>query len=148
MHRRGLLPVLARHGLRRGRDGRDVLRAEDHAKGQLVEARDPRIEAAGAPALITRYAYDVAGRLTTVTAPGEEPYSFAYGPGGASRTGSGDLIDAGHGRLAWASTGADPGRCGRRWRRPQRDASAPELHERPGPRGRRSGQKVASTRLR
>jgi YD repeat-containing protein len=70
-----------------------------NAKGQLVEARDPRIEAAGAPALVTRYAYDAAGRLTTVTAPGEEPYTFAYGPGGASRTGSGDLIDAGPGRL-------------------------------------------------
>ncbi|MFJ2298196.1 RHS repeat-associated core domain-containing protein [Oerskovia paurometabola] len=70
-----------------------------NAKGQLVEARDPRIEAAGAPALVTRYAYDAAGRLTTVTAPGEEPYTFGYGPGGASRTGSGDLIDAGPGRL-------------------------------------------------
>lgn len=70
-----------------------------NAKGQLDEARDPRIEAAGAPALVTRYAYDAAGRLTTVTAPGEEPYTFAYGPGGASRTGSGDLIDAGPGRL-------------------------------------------------
>lgn len=70
-----------------------------NAKGQLVEARDPRIEAAGAPALVTKYTYDVAGRLTTVTAPGEEPYSFGYGQGGASRTGSGDLIDAGPGRL-------------------------------------------------
>ncbi|OCI29632.1 tRNA nuclease WapA precursor [Oerskovia enterophila] len=70
-----------------------------NVKGQLVEARDPRIEAAGAPALVTKYAYDTAGRLTTVTAPGEEPYSFTYGPGGASKTGSGDLIDAGPGRL-------------------------------------------------
>ncbi|MCF4123654.1 DNRLRE domain-containing protein [Antribacter sp. KLBMP9083] len=67
--------------------------------GRLVEVYDPRIEQAGGTRQVTRYGYDGAGRITTVTASGEEPYTFTYGPGGASQTGSGDLVDPAPGRL-------------------------------------------------
>lgn len=67
--------------------------------GRLVEVYDPRIEAAGGQRQVTRYGYDDAGRITSVTPAGEEPYTFTYGPGGASQTGSGDLVDPAPGRL-------------------------------------------------
>ena len=41
--------------------------------GRLLAAWD-----AALPSLKTTYAYDAAGRLTTLTAPGEEPWTFAY----------------------------------------------------------------------
>ncbi|MCF4123704.1 DNRLRE domain-containing protein [Antribacter sp. KLBMP9083] len=67
--------------------------------GRLVEVFDPRIEAAGGQRQVTRYGYDDAGRITSVTAAGEEPYTFTYGPGGTELTGAGDLIASAPGRL-------------------------------------------------
>jgi len=67
--------------------------------GRLTEVHDPRIVAAGAPKLVTAYAYDTAGRLTSVTAPGDLPYTYAYGAGGTKTTGAGDWIDPAPGRL-------------------------------------------------
>ncbi|MGY1843129.1 polymorphic toxin-type HINT domain-containing protein [Modestobacter sp. SYSU DS0875] len=65
-------------------------------RGRLREVWDPRIE----PALKTTYAYDGDGRVTTMTPPGELPWSFDYGTGGANSTiGKGDLVDRSSGRL-------------------------------------------------
>ncbi|WP_264031020.1 polymorphic toxin-type HINT domain-containing protein [Cellulosimicrobium sp. SH8] len=77
----------------------EVARYRYDTTGRLVEVEDPRITATGAPALVTRYEYDTDGRLAKVTAPGEEPYTFTYGAGGASKTGAGDFIDPSLGRL-------------------------------------------------
>lgn len=77
----------------------EVARYRYDTTGRMVEVEDPRIAAADAPALVTRYEYDTDGRLTKVTAPGEEPYTFTYGPGGASKTGAGDFVDPSLGRL-------------------------------------------------
>ncbi|WP_144425428.1 polymorphic toxin-type HINT domain-containing protein [Cellulosimicrobium cellulans] len=77
----------------------EVARYRYDTAGRLVEVEDPRITAAGAPALVTRYEYDTDGRLAKVTAPGEEPYTFTYGAGGASKTGAGDFVDPSLGRL-------------------------------------------------
>ncbi|TFH70995.1 DNRLRE domain-containing protein [Cellulomonas sp. HD19AZ1] len=67
--------------------------------GRLRQVSDPRI----APALVTTYTYDATGRLASVGAPGEKPYRYTYGPGGAQRTGAGDWVDAGGGRLLTAT---------------------------------------------
>lgn len=71
---------------------------------RLSKVWDPRIgtstaAAPGAGTLVTTYGYDAAGRVTSATAPGEEPYRFSYGPGGTTRTGAGDFVDASSGRL-------------------------------------------------
>jgi len=61
--------------------------------GRLAEARDPRIS----PALKETYAYDSAGRLSTITGPGQAPWTLAYFASG--------LPDAG--KLLSASRTAD-----------------------------------------
>ncbi|OCI30270.1 tRNA(Glu)-specific nuclease WapA precursor [Oerskovia enterophila] len=81
----------------------DVAHYRYDTTGRLVEVEDPRIVAAGAPALVTQYQYDADGRLVSVTAPGEEPYTFSYGAGGASKTGAGDFVDPSLGRLLTVS---------------------------------------------
>ncbi|MER6205926.1 DNRLRE domain-containing protein [Streptomyces sp. NPDC001642] len=59
--------------------------------GHLREQWDPRIS----PALKTAYTYDSAGRVTTLTPPGEVPWTFSYGQAGnAATTGAGMLLSA------------------------------------------------------
>lgn len=59
--------------------------------GRLREQWDPRIS----PALKTAYAYDGAGRVTTLTPPGELPWTFEYGKAGSSAVaGDGMLLAA------------------------------------------------------
>ncbi|MFJ6105715.1 DNRLRE domain-containing protein [Streptomyces sp. NPDC092359] len=59
------------------------------AEGRLRQAWNPLI----APALKTEYAYDAAGRVTTLTPPGELPWSFTYGrAGNAATAGDGMLL--------------------------------------------------------
>ncbi|WP_328913120.1 MULTISPECIES: DNRLRE domain-containing protein [unclassified Streptomyces] len=59
--------------------------------GRLREQWDPRIS----PALKTAYAYDTAGHVTTLTPPGQLPWTFTYGQAGSSPTaGDGMLLKA------------------------------------------------------
>ncbi|KGH48142.1 hypothetical protein IN07_03530 [Modestobacter caceresii] len=65
-------------------------------KGRLREVWDPRIT----PALKTAYDYDPDGRVVQLGSPGELPWKFRYGTGGANSTvGNGDLVDRSSGRL-------------------------------------------------
>lgn len=69
-------------------------------QGRLLQVNDPRISAAGGLDQVTVYTYDPSQRLTEVTPGGEQhPYTFGYGTGGKTKTGSGDLIDPAPGRL-------------------------------------------------
>ncbi|MDK3257512.1 DNRLRE domain-containing protein [Blastococcus capsensis] len=66
------------------------------AQGRLREVWDPRIS----PALKTSYGYDADGRVVELAPPGEFPWRFRYGTGGAnSEIGAGDLVDRSSGRL-------------------------------------------------
>ncbi|MGW5651541.1 DNRLRE domain-containing protein [Streptomyces humi] len=59
--------------------------------GRLREQWDPRIS----PALKTAYTYDSAGRVATLTPPGELPWTFTYGQAGSAATaGAGMLLSA------------------------------------------------------
>jgi RHS repeat-associated protein len=59
--------------------------------GRLREQWDPRIS----PALKTAYTYDTAGRVTTLTPPGELPWTFEYGKAGSNAVaGDGMLLSA------------------------------------------------------
>jgi RHS repeat-associated protein len=59
--------------------------------GHLREQWDPRIS----PALKTAYTYDSAGRVATLTPPGELPWTFTYGTAGnAATAGDGMLLSA------------------------------------------------------
>ncbi|WP_234476274.1 DNRLRE domain-containing protein [Streptomyces sp. MBT65] len=59
--------------------------------GHLREQWDPRIS----PALKTAYTYDSAGHITTLTPPGELPWTFTYGTAGnAATAGAGMLLSA------------------------------------------------------
>ncbi|MFJ4873336.1 DNRLRE domain-containing protein [Streptomyces sp. NPDC088757] len=61
------------------------------ASGRLSQAWNPQIS----PALKTGYAYDTAGRVTTLTPAGELPWSFTYGKAGnAATAGDGMLLKA------------------------------------------------------
>ncbi|MFG3125592.1 DNRLRE domain-containing protein [Streptomyces sp. NPDC048201] len=65
--------------------------------GRLRESWDPRIS----PALKTAYTYDSAGRVATLTPPGELPWTFAYGTAGnAATAGPGMLLSASRPTLA------------------------------------------------
>ncbi|TYP90610.1 DNRLRE domain-containing protein [Blastococcus xanthinilyticus] len=69
-------------------------------EGRLREVWDPRIS----PALKTSYSYDADGRVVGLGVPGELPWAFAYGTGGARSTiGEGDLVDRSSGRLLTVS---------------------------------------------
>jgi len=68
-------------------------------QGRLVQVWDPRLEVAGSNRQATTYTYDSAGRVTSLTPPGEPDWRFTYGAGGASSTGTGDWIDPSPGRL-------------------------------------------------
>lgn len=59
------------------------------ATGRLREAYNPLIT----PVLKTQYTYDTAGRITTLTPPGQLPWSFTYGKAGnAATSGEGMLL--------------------------------------------------------
>ena len=59
--------------------------------GRLRQAWNPQIS----PALKTEYAYDSAGRVTSLTPPGELPWNFTYGKAGnAASAGDGMLLKA------------------------------------------------------
>ncbi|MFJ2110842.1 DNRLRE domain-containing protein [Streptomyces sp. NPDC087850] len=59
--------------------------------GRLRQSWHPQIS----PSLKTEYAYDSAGRVTQVTAPGELPWNFVYGKAGSSSSaGDGMLLRA------------------------------------------------------
>lgn len=59
--------------------------------GRLREQWDPRIS----PALKTAYAYDSAGRVTTLTPAGQLPWTFTYGQAGSNpAAGDGMLLKA------------------------------------------------------
>ncbi|MFF9219062.1 RHS repeat-associated core domain-containing protein [Streptomyces viridosporus] len=58
--------------------------------GRLRQAWNPQIS----PALKTEYAYDAAGRVTKLTPPGEQPWSFSYDNVGGSMAGDGMLTKA------------------------------------------------------
>ncbi len=58
--------------------------------GRLHQAWNPQIS----PALKTEYAYDAAGRVTKLTPPGEQPWSFSYDNVGGSMAGDGMLTKA------------------------------------------------------
>ena len=69
-------------------------------QGRLREVWDPRIP----QPLKTKYDYDVDGRVLVMQVPGELPWRFSYGSGGAPVVaGSGDLIDRSSGRLLTVS---------------------------------------------
>lgn len=66
-------------------------------QGRLREAWDPRITPSS---LKTTYSYDADGRVAEMGTPGELPWTFRYGSGGANSTvGNGDLLDRSSGRL-------------------------------------------------
>ncbi|MFJ4007918.1 DNRLRE domain-containing protein [Streptomyces sp. NPDC090023] len=74
--------------------------------GRLRAEWDPRIS----PALKTTYAYDGAGRVTTLTTPGELPWTFAYGTAGnAATAGPGMLLSASRPTLSPGSQGQTDG---------------------------------------
>ncbi|MGW2964980.1 DNRLRE domain-containing protein [Streptomyces sp. NPDC001220] len=76
------------------------------ASGRLREVWDPRIS----PTLKTRYAYDSDGRVSTLTQPGELPWTFAYGKAGSAATaGAGMLLSASHAALAEGSASTTSG---------------------------------------
>jgi len=59
--------------------------------GRLREAWDPRVS----PPLKIAYGYDAAGRVTTLTPPGQLPWTFNYGKAGdAATAGDGMLLSA------------------------------------------------------
>lgn len=65
-------------------------------RGRLREVWDPRIT----PQLKTTYEYDSDGRVIALGTPGELPWKFQYGTGGAqAAVGQGDLVDRSSGRL-------------------------------------------------
>ncbi|WUH93137.1 hypothetical protein OG900_25490 [Streptomyces sp. NBC_00433] len=69
--------------------------------GRLRQEWDPRIS----PALKTAYDYDSAGRITTLTPPGELPWTLAYGNVGNTATASdGMLLSAARPTLTPGST--------------------------------------------
>ncbi|MGW1365295.1 DNRLRE domain-containing protein, partial [Streptomyces chartreusis] len=68
--------------------------------GRLSEEWDPRIS----PALKTAYAYDSAGRITTLTPAGELPWTLTFGnAGNAATAGAGMLLTASRPNLVQGS---------------------------------------------
>lgn len=76
------------------------------ASGHLRKVWDPRLT----PALTTQYTYDSAGRVATLTKPGELPWTFTYGKAGSALTaGSGMLLNASRQALAEGTTNTPSG---------------------------------------
>ncbi|MHB9858368.1 DNRLRE domain-containing protein [Streptomyces sp. YIM S03343] len=57
-----------------------VARYKYDDQGRLRQSWDPRIS----PALTTAYTYDSTGRVTTLTPPGQLPWTFTYGKAGSN----------------------------------------------------------------
>ncbi|MGW2618912.1 DNRLRE domain-containing protein [Streptomyces sp. NPDC001500] len=76
------------------------------ASGRLRQVWDPRVS----PALKTQYAYDSDGRVTTLTKPGELPWTLTYGKAGSALTaGAGMLLSASRPALAEGSASSTSG---------------------------------------
>ncbi|MER5311616.1 RHS repeat-associated core domain-containing protein, partial [Streptomyces sp. NPDC002773] len=76
------------------------------ASGRLREAYNPLIT----PLLKTRYGYDTAGRVTTLTPPGQLPWSFTYGKAGnAATAGDGMLLKASRSGLQQGTSDVESG---------------------------------------
>ncbi|MFE3965371.1 RHS repeat-associated core domain-containing protein, partial [Streptomyces cyaneofuscatus] len=74
--------------------------------GRLRQTWNPQIT----PSLKTEYAYDTAGRVITLTPPGELPWTFTYGKGGnAATAGDGMLLKASRSGLQQGTTGTESG---------------------------------------
>ncbi|MFE7479859.1 DNRLRE domain-containing protein [Streptomyces sp. NPDC057552] len=74
--------------------------------GRLRETWNPRI----IPSVKTQYAYDSAGRITSLTPPGELPWSFTYGKAGnAATAGDGMLLKANRSGLQQGSEDVESG---------------------------------------
>jgi RHS repeat-associated protein len=74
--------------------------------GRLREEWDPRVS----PALKTTYTYDSAGRITTLTPPGELPWTLTYGQAGnAATAGAGMLLSASRPNLTAGSQSTTDG---------------------------------------
>lgn len=67
------------------------------SSGMLRQVWDPRIS----PHLVTSYSYDTTGRVTTLTPPGQLPWTFAYGTAGTDGdSNAGRLLSASRPTLA------------------------------------------------
>ncbi|WP_237527769.1 RHS repeat-associated core domain-containing protein [Streptomyces sp. SID2119] len=76
------------------------------SSGRLRQTWNPQIT----PSLKTEYAYDGAGRVTTLTPPGELPWTFTYGKAGnAATAGDGMLLKASRPGLQQGTTGTESG---------------------------------------
>lgn len=74
--------------------------------GRLRETFNPQIS----PALVTAYEYDAAGRVNTLTPPGQLPWSFTYGKAGnAATAGDGMLLKASRSGLQQGTTDVTSG---------------------------------------
>ncbi|MET8697167.1 RHS repeat-associated core domain-containing protein [Streptomyces bauhiniae] len=74
--------------------------------GRLRQYWNPQIS----PALKTEYDYDTAGRVTSLTPPGELPWNFSYGQAGSSATaGDGMLLEASRSALAQGTANVQQG---------------------------------------
>ncbi|MER5790382.1 RHS repeat-associated core domain-containing protein [Streptomyces sp. NPDC001980] len=76
------------------------------SNGLLRQEWDPRIS----PSLVTQYGYDSAGRVTSLTPPGELPWSFTYGTAGTSGdTNAGRLLNVSRATLTPGSASTTNG---------------------------------------
>ncbi|WP_435863881.1 RHS repeat-associated core domain-containing protein [Streptomyces microflavus] len=76
------------------------------SSGRLRQTWNPQIT----PSLKTEYAYDSAGRVTSLTPPGELPWTFTYGKAGnAATAGEGMLLKASRSGLQQGTTGTESG---------------------------------------
>ncbi|MFT9790190.1 DNRLRE domain-containing protein [Streptomyces rhizosphaericola] len=76
------------------------------SSGRLRQTWNPQIT----PSLKTEYAYDSAGRVTTLAPPGELPWTFTYGKAGnAATAGDGMLLKASRSGLQQGTTGTESG---------------------------------------
>ncbi len=76
------------------------------SSGRLRQAWNPQIS----PAVKTEYGYDTAGRVTSLTPPGELPWTFTYGKAGnAAAAGDGMLLKASRSGLQQGTAGTESG---------------------------------------
>ncbi len=76
------------------------------SSGRLRQTWNPQIT----PSLKTEYTYDSAGRVTSLTPPGELPWAFTYGKAGnAATAGDGMLLKASRSGLQQGTTGTETG---------------------------------------
>ena len=79
----------------------EVARYEYDSKGRLRSEWDPRL----AHPLKTTYGYDAEGHLTSLTPPGQQPWTFVYGTvAGDSNTGRLLKVTRAHPKTSWSET--------------------------------------------